>query len=55
MKMLIDADVPPKVRKPDGHAMVKDRLTAAAPSYPFLSVISTVEVAQGFARLPACE
>lgn len=52
MKILIDTDVLSEARKPDGHAMVKERLAAAAPGDLFLSVISIGEVAHGIARLP---
>ena len=53
MKTLIDTDVLSEARKPDGHAMVKQRLAAAEPDDLFISVISIGEITHGIARLPA--
>jgi hypothetical protein len=53
MKTLIDTDVLSEARKPDGHAIVKQRLAAAEPDDLFISVISIAEITHGIARLPA--
>jgi toxin FitB len=53
MKTLIDTDVLSEARKPDGHAMVKQRLAATEPDDLFISVISIGEITHGIARLPA--
>jgi toxin FitB len=53
MRTLIDTDVLSEARKPDGHAMVKQRLAAAEPDDLFISVISIGEITHGIARLPA--
>lgn len=53
MKTLIDTDVLSEARKPDGHAMVKQRLAAAHPDDLFISVISIGEITHGITRLPA--
>jgi hypothetical protein len=53
MRTLIDTDVLSEARKPDGHAMVKQRLAAAEPNDLFISVISIGEITHGIARLPA--
>ncbi len=52
MKTLIDTDVLSEARKPDGNAMVRQRLAAAEPDDLFLSVISIGEISHGIARLP---
>jgi predicted nucleic acid-binding protein len=53
MKTLIDTDVLSEARKPDGNAMVRQRLAAAEPDDLFLSVISIGEISHGIARLPS--
>jgi len=53
MKTLIDTDVLSEARKPDGNAMVKQRLASAQPDDLFISVISIGEITHGIARLPA--
>lgn len=42
-----------EVRKPDGHARVKQQLASAEPDDLFISVISIGEINNGIARLPA--
>jgi predicted nucleic acid-binding protein len=53
MKALIDTDVLSEARKPDGHAIVKQRLAAADPGDLFIGAVSIGEVAHGIAREPA--
>lgn len=53
MKTLIDTDVLSEARKPDGNAMVRQRLAAAEPDDLYLSVISIGEISHGIARLPS--
>lgn len=53
MKTLIDTDVLSEARKPDGHAMVRERLATAQPDDLFLSVVTIGEITHGIARLPA--
>jgi len=50
MRTLIDTDVLSEARKPDGHAIVKQRLAAADPGYLFIGAVSIGEVAHGIAR-----
>jgi toxin FitB len=52
MRTLIDTDVLSEARKPDGHAMVREQLSAAEPDDLFISVISIGEITHGIARLP---
>jgi hypothetical protein len=53
LKTLIDTDVLSEARKPDGHAMVRERLATAQPDDLFLSVVTIGEITHGIARLPA--
>lgn len=53
MKTLIDTDVLSEARKPDGNAMVRQRLASLEPADFFISVISIGEITHGIARLPA--
>lgn len=53
MKTLIDTDVLSEARKPDGNAMVKQRLADAGAGDLFMSAISIGEIVYGIARLPA--